>query len=169
MKRYIKKVVKQPIFFLNVAQVMLREKATGILLLQIFIISISFKPSTEEGIKISIPNLRNNKGNVLVSLFKDGVGYPENADNAFRKTKLTIKNNKASVLFPNLPSGNYAIAILHDENDDNKMNKNGLGLPKEGYGFSNNAVGAFGPPSWKKASFKHASGTLSQKDIRARY
>ncbi|MBK7290922.1 MAG: DUF2141 domain-containing protein [Chitinophagaceae bacterium] len=39
-----------------------------------------------------------------------------------------------------------SIAILHDENDDGKMNSNFLGLPKEGYGFSNNVMGNFGPP-----------------------
>lgn len=138
--------------------------------LQLALIPItSSKPVTEEGIKIIITNLRNDKGHVLVSLFKGGAGYPDDASKALRKIKLDIRNNKATVIFTGLASGDYAIAILHDENDDQKMNKNSLGLPKEGYGFSNNVKGAFGPPSWSKASFKHTANTLTQKDIRARY
>ena len=129
----------------------------------------SFKPVAEEGIKITVTKLRSNNGNVLVSLFKDGVGYPDDATKAFRKTKLSITDKKASVLFSSLPSGVYSVSILHDVNDDQKMNKNGLGIPKEGYGFSNNVMGAFGPPSWSKSSFKHTAGSLTQKDIRTRY
>jgi len=128
-----------------------------------------FTPLPQEGIRIIISNLHNEKGHVLVSLFKDGTGYPDDASKAFRKIKLDISGKKAAVLFTGLPAGNYAVSILHDENDDQKMNKNNLGIPKEGYGFSNNVVGAFGPPSWSRASFAHKPGTLTQKEIRARY
>ena len=139
---------------------------TSILFLSLF---SSFKPVAEEGIKITVTKLRSNNGNVLVSLFKDGVGYPDDATKAFRKTKLSITDKKASILFSNLPSGVYTVSILHDENDDQKMNKNGLGIPKEGFGFSNNVMGAFGPPSLSKTSFKHTATSLTQKDIRIRY
>ena len=139
---------------------------TSILFLSLF---SSFKPVAEDGIKINVTNLRSNNGNVLVSLFKDGVGYPDDATKAFRKTKLSITDKKASILFSNLPSGVYTVSILHDENDDQKMNKNGLGIPKEGFGFSNNVMGAFGPPSLSKTSFKHTATSLTQKDIRVRY
>ncbi len=139
---------------------------TGFVFLSLF---SSFKPVAEDGIKINVTNLRSNNGNVLVSLFKDGVGYPDDATKAFRKTKLSITDKKASILFSNLPSGVYTVSILHDENDDQKMNKNGLGIPKEGFGFSNNVMGAFGPPSLSKSSFKHTATSLTQKDIRIRY
>ncbi len=71
--------------------------------------------------------------------------------------------------FTGLPTGNYAIAILHDENDDMKMNTNFLGLPKEGYGFSNNVMGAFGPPGYNKANFNYTAGTATAISIKARY
>lgn len=146
------------------------RKVTISIILQISLITLTAsKPVAEEGIKIIITNLRNDKGHVLVSLFKEGSGYPDDASKALRKIKLEIRNKRATVIFTGLVSGNYAIAILHDENDDQKMNKNSLGLPKEGYGFSNNVKGAFGPPSWSKASFKHTANSLTQKDIRARY
>lgn len=139
-----------------------------ILLLALFPLQAFRKPA-EEGIRISVINLRNEKGHVLVSLFRDGAGYPDDATKAFRKIKLEISGKKASVLFTGLPAGSYAVSILHDENDDQKLNKTNLGLPKEGYGFSNNVVGAFGPPSWSRASFAHKQGGLTVREIRTRY
>ena len=139
-----------------------------ILLLALFPLQAFRKPA-EEGIRISVINLRNEKGHVLVSLFRDGAGYPDDATKAFRKIKLEISGKKASVLFTGLPAGSYAVSILHGENDDQKLNKTNLGLPKEGYGFSNNVVGAFGPPSWSRASFAHKQGGLTVREIRTRY
>ncbi len=129
----------------------------------------SFSPAPEEGIKLTITNLRNDKGFVLVSLFKEGEGFPDEGEKAFRKDKVTIINKRAVIIFPNLPTGSYAISILHDENNDLRMNKNALGIPKEGYGFSNNVTGAFGPPSYNRAKFRHLDNSLTQVAIRARY
>ena len=52
-----------------------------------------------------------------------------------------------------LPSGTYAIGIFVDTNYNNEMDRNFFGVPKEQYGFSNDAKGSFGPPSFKDASF----------------
>lgn len=120
-------------------------------------------------LKIKIINLRNNDGHVLLSLFKDGIGYPNQPEKSFRKIKLPISNNTAYVSFTNLPSGSYSVAILHDENDDEKMNKTFLGLPKEGYGFSNNVMGTFGPPSLRKASFLYLENQPKDIIIQSRY
>lgn len=137
-----------------------------ILIISGFLLTSYKPPST--GIKVDVTNLRSNNGFVLVSLFKDGAGFPDNSDKAFRRIKLGINDRKATVVFTDVPPGQYAIAILHDENNDQKMNKNSLGLPKEGYGFSNNVIGAFGPPSFRRASFNY-SGTLKAIIIKTRY
>jgi len=129
----------------------------------------SAEKNAEEGIKVNIINLRNSKGRVLISLFKDGIGYPDQPDKAFRKTSISITDNQAFFLFTDIPFGNYAIAILHDENDDKQMNKNSLGLPKEGYGFSNNVMGAFGPPAYTRVKFSHKANTFKIVNIKARY
>jgi len=134
-----------------------------------FFLLSAASPVPQEGIRITVSNLHNEKGHVLVSLYKDGIGYPDDATKAFRKIQLDISGKKATFLFTGLPGGNYAVSILHDENGDQKMNKNTLGIPKEGYGFSNNVVGAFGPPSWSRASFAHKPGTLTLREIRTRY
>ena len=109
--------------------------------------------TSKGSLTVRITGLRNNQGHVLISLFKEGMGYPDKPEKAYRKEQLSISSNASVAVFGNIPPGDYAIAILHDENDDLKMNKNWLGLPKEGYGFSNNVMGTFGPPSYNKAKF----------------
>jgi uncharacterized protein (DUF2141 family) len=52
-----------------------------------------------------------------------------------------------------LPFGEYAIAVYHDKNANGKLDTNLLGIPKERYGFSNNARGRFGPASWSDSHF----------------
>jgi uncharacterized protein (DUF2141 family) len=57
-----------------------------------------------------------------------------------------------SVVFTNLEPGAYAVIAFHDENDNGKLDKNLFGIPTEGYGFSNDAEGFLGPPSFKDAA-----------------
>lgn len=136
----------------------------------IFLLSLySSGINAQHHLTVSISQLRSNKGHVLISLFKEGAGFPDEPKHAFRKEKLRIYNNSATIAFSDLPAGEYAIAILHDENDDLKMNKTWLGLPKEGYGFSNNVMGTFGPPSYSKAKFRVGAGGHAMQQIKTRY
>src|SRR3546814_16611886 len=64
--------------------------------------------------------------------------------------------------------GTYAIAIYHDENGDRKFDRSMLGLPEEGYGFSNNAAVVLAPPSFDAVKFKAADG-VTHVDITMRY
>ncbi len=125
--------------------------------------------AAEEGIKVTVLNLHSNDGHVLISLFKDGEGYPDDPAKAIRKAKLAIKDKKAWVFFTGLPTGTYAVSIMHDENNDQKLNKNMLGIPKEGYGFSNNVIGSFGPPSFSRACFAHKATTVTSVSIKMKY
>lgn len=112
----------------------------------------SFKHPTNS-VSIEVQNLRSQKGYVLISLFNNAKDFPKNATKAIGKTKVRIENGRAIAAFNDLPAGKYAAAILHDENDNLKMDFNIVGMPKEGYGFSNDAKGLFGPPSFEKAAF----------------
>lgn len=64
-----------------------------------------------------------------------------------------------------LPAGQYAVGIFHDVNLNNKMDNNFLGLPKEQYGFSNNARALFGPPSFEDAAFELNGVTKQSIDL----
>jgi uncharacterized protein (DUF2141 family) len=56
-------------------------------------------------------------------------------------------------VFHNVPAGTYAVSSFHDENGNNKLDRNSLGVPSEGYGFSNDAQGTAGPPTFSQAQF----------------
>jgi uncharacterized protein (DUF2141 family) len=134
------------------------------------ILSITaYHPVPANKISITITNLRNEKGQVLISLFKGDTGYPDKPEKAIRNGQATISGDKATISFTDLPAGKYAAVVLHDENKNMKMDKTFLGLPKEGYGFSNNVMGTFGPPSFTKASFEHTGDKETMVTIRLRY
>ena len=105
-------------------------------------------------VTIEVTNLRSNTGTVLVALYDKADKFPHDAaNNAVGRKKAPIVNKTASVTFTNLPPGKYAVALLHDENNNMRMDFNLVHMPKEGYGFSNNAKGRMGPPDFNKAAF----------------
>jgi len=105
-------------------------------------------------LRIEIIGIRSTKGKVLVNLFSTAKGFPTDPKYAYRTAELEIKEGgKAYVEFADLPYGDYAVAVLHDENDNKKMDYNFLGMPKEGYCFSNNYRPTFKNPSFRQAGF----------------
>ena len=111
---------------------------------------------------IEVKNLRNSDGIVMASIYNSTEGYPTQREKAFQKTFAKIKHNKATLKFKNLPFGEYAIALTHDENNNHKIDQNWLGIPKEGVGASNNAQGKRGPPDFNMAKFPfRKSATIS--------
>jgi uncharacterized protein (DUF2141 family) len=99
-------------------------------------------------IEIAIQGIKAMQGHVLVALY-DSEGTFMKKHIASRKTK--VNDNEVTVVFENLRLGDYAISTFHDRNDNEKLDTNFVGIPVEMYGFSNNAKGAFGPPSFDKA------------------
>lgn len=126
--------------------------------------SVPKNPGTD--LKIEVTGMRSDHGFVLLSLYNHKNGYPSNPDEAFWKAREKISSGKASFLYKELPPGTYAIAILHDENANMKMDTKFLGLPKEGYAFSQNPTLWFGPPSFKSASFRHDAEQFLEIPIR---
>ena len=116
---------------------------------------------------IEITGLRNNKGSVLLSMYSQKDGFPSDPKKAYWKDQEPIRDGKARFEYKDLPAGTYAIAVLHDENGNLKMDTRFLGLPKEGYGFSRDPELYFGPPAFKNASFQHTADQTIQ--ISARY
>jgi len=64
-----------------------------------------------------------------------------------------IENKKTEYIFEELPFGEYAIKLFHDENMNGELDSNFLGIPTEDYGFSNNVRGTFGPADYDDAKF----------------
>lgn len=110
--------------------------------------------STQLGqLHLKITNLRNNQGKVRICLYQSGDGFPSRPEKAYRIARADIQQGSSEATFTDLPLGEYAVALIHDENDNQKMDSNFVGIPREGYGTSNNAGATFGPPKFKDARF----------------
>ena len=101
-------------------------------------------------ITVVVKNVKDAHGNIAVALFNNEKDFMKNR----LEGKITeARTGEVQVVFENVPPGAYAISVLHDENLNNEMDSNLIGMPKEGFGFSNDATGMFGPPSFEKAKF----------------
>ncbi len=102
-------------------------------------------PITQGTLVVEVDNIEKNQGSVLVAIYQE-VGFLKKT--IIGKTIPVDGNKKIQVKMPNLPFGKYAIAIRHDVNSNNKLDKNILGVPKEPYGFSNGITAKWGEPKF---------------------
>lgn len=120
------------------------------LLLLASLFSDSANAASKNILVVSIQNINSSKGNIHVALY--------DAKDRFLKEHYlskTISADKGAVhiFFENLPPGEYALGVIHDSNENGVLDTNLLGIPKEGFGFSNGARGKFGPPPFDKVRF----------------
>lgn len=94
---------------------------------------------------------KHNKGSIFFALYDSAETYMKTP--AF-STKVKVVDKKAVIVVENLAAGSYGFSFFHDVNDNGKLDKNFIGIPKEPYGFSNNEKGAFGPPDFDKITFE---------------
>jgi len=119
-------------------------------------------------IEVRLASLRNHKGLIHCSLFHSKEGFPEDYTKAYREATLKADSEKLVFKFDDIPYGQYAIAVLHDENSNKKMDKNFWGIPKEGAGVSNNPEPRRGPPLYSEAVFTLKADLMRHK-IKMRY
>jgi uncharacterized protein (DUF2141 family) len=113
------------------------------------------------GIHVKVLDIRNSTGTVDCALFNSPVGFPTEA--LFSATKvmvIKVRKTEARCDFEDIPPGTYALAVVHDENMNGKLDTNWLGIPTEGYGFSNDVKALLSSPSFSAASFKYDGKTL---------
>jgi uncharacterized protein (DUF2141 family) len=118
--------------------------------------AVTFAQSPCPGIHVKIQNIKNSTGKVACALFDSPVGFPtEYLRYATNLMAINIRKSQARCDFEDIPPGTYAIAVVHDENMNGKLDTNLLGIPTEGYAFSNDAKGLLGAPSFSAASFPY--------------
>jgi uncharacterized protein (DUF2141 family) len=116
--------------------------------------AVAFAQSSCPGIHIKILNIRNSTGTIGCALFESPDGFPvEYLRYAININVIKIRDTQASCDFEDIQPGTYALAIVHDENMNGKLDTQWLGIPTEGYGFSNDVKAMLGPPSFSAASF----------------
>lgn len=116
------------------------------------------KPDEESLIHVDIDGLRSDRGQVICALFSSPADFPKKPGKATALAKSEISQGQAVCEFRGIPSGTYAVSVFHDENSNDKLDTNFVGIPREGVGASNNAKGHFGPPKFSAAAFQYAGG-----------
>src|SRR6202790_2032764 len=122
------------------------------------------KPAPAENvIHVEINGLRSDKGQMLCALFSSAEAFPTKADKAVARLTAKIAERQAVCDFTGVAPGTYAVSVVHDENSNGKLDRNLIGIPREGVGASNDAKGHMGPPKFSAASFQFAGGRLDLK------
>mgnify|MGYP000388818991 FL=1 len=112
---------------------------------------------------VEVFGLKNNTGKVFLAIFDNEQTFLK-TNKEVNGMSVIIENNKAMAQFKGLKKGEYALSLFHDKNNNNMLDKNLIGIPKEPYAFSNNATGIFGPPSFKDSKINlNADKTIAIK------
>jgi uncharacterized protein (DUF2141 family) len=117
-------------------------------LLSLFLVSTG---STAQNLTVVVKGVKNSKGMVRVAIYNSEKDYMKTM---WRSAGVQAAMGEVQIVFENIPPGNYALSIVHDTNMNDKMDTNAMGIPKEGFGFSNNVRGAFGPPTFAEARWE---------------
>lgn len=123
------------------------------ILLAIFTLSTSLHMAApgQARLTVKVNGIRNSEGMVRIALYRNEEDFLNNACVA---KALPANSGSLSFSFENLPSFSYAISVIHDANKNGELDKNILGIPKEGFGFGNDSMGMFGPPSFEEAGLR---------------
>ena len=119
---------------------------------------------------VHVTGARNAKGKIRAALFRGAEGFPNDASRAILTQAADVdpQTSGAQIVFTDLPAGFYAVSVFHDENMNQKLDKNFVGVPKEGYGASNNPKKKMGPPSFEETKFQ-LSGMEQSLEIKLMY
>ena len=102
-------------------------------------------------LKVEIEGVKKITGRIYIALYKNKEDF--NNNKPFAYFSADVKNHFITAESPDLTPGVYAVKVFQDLNGNKKLDTSLLGIPKESFGFSNNAMGFFGPPDFQDCSF----------------
>ncbi|MFP4458437.1 MAG: DUF2141 domain-containing protein [Candidatus Zixiibacteriota bacterium] len=132
-------------------------KGTMKIFIYISIILITLPVFAEDSgeIIIKVENIKEEKGKIYCSIHDKAKGFPRDAESQMEGEIVEVNDvDSVYVSFEKIPYGKYAISLFHDSNDNGKMDYNLFGIPKEGYGMSNNPEIKMSVPSFEECSFE---------------
>jgi uncharacterized protein (DUF2141 family) len=115
-------------------------------------------------LRVHLDGFRSNNGKAHCTLFNDNdpPAFPKEGKRAFKNgASPSIKNAYAEIDFTSIPPGKYALVCYHDENNNGKFDETILGMPKEGYCFSNNVKPTLSAPNFSQCAFDYKGGDQS--------
>lgn len=123
-----------------------------------------------QSIRIAVEGIDHQQGGqVSAGLYRGADGWTEPGKQIAGSAAAISKEGTTVLTFDNVKPGLYAIALMHDANSNNMMDKSFIGLPQEGYAFSQNAFGRLGPPSFDRCSFEVVDGQTTALSITLKY
>ncbi len=121
-------------------------------------------------IVLEVSTFRNRTGMLGCQLYNTSVGFPDKwPTQPSLQKRVPVTGATTSCTFTQMPGGTYAAAVIHDENSNNKLDTNFIGVPTEGYGISNNHTHALSRPSWDESKIVVNGGTIVTTRISLRY
>lgn len=118
----------------------------------VFVTSFGFAQNAD--LTVSITDLKSNTGSLTAELYNSKGTFLKKS---YKKGSTVIKSNAASVTFSDVPKGVFTVMVYLDMNNNGKLDKSFIGMPKEPVACSNNAKGFMGPPKYEEAKFTIAS------------
>lgn len=100
---------------------------------------------------IEVANAKVQGGTLYASLHADETGWMQ-TDRARASQRVEVNGERVRIVYTGLPAGRYAVTMYHDENGNGQLDKNMMGIPRERVGFSRDARGRMGPPSFADAA-----------------
>lgn len=128
-------------------------KHTLILLLM----STTFCFSQNE-LAVEVHGVPDSVGKISVAVYDNEEGFLK-FDKVFKCDSIAAQKGITKISIKDLPQGEYALAVFYDENGNDKLDTNWMGIPKEKVAFSNAKMKTFGPPKFKECVFKVSSDT----------
>ena len=129
------------------------------LILSFSFLFLLFNLKAQYSVTVIFTNIESDKGEILVSILDAN-------ENSVDDAIISADPSGSKVIFKNIPKGKYTIKAFHDENSNRILDTGTFGIPKEDYGFSNNARGNFGPPDYEDQLFEVNSNTTQRIELR---
>lgn len=119
---------------------------------------------TLSSLVINLSGMQNTNGKVNIAIYNSANTFND-PNQAINELFLTCTGSNMTITIDSITPGDYAFAIFHDENDNQQLDQNWLNIPTEGFAFSNNAMGSFGPPTWNQSKFSIPNSSTTTQNI----
>ncbi|MBA4055731.1 MAG: hypothetical protein C0490_13530 [Marivirga sp.] len=135
----------------------MKSIVVALFIINLFSPGLSLAQTTS--LEVNVNNIKSQKGSIRVGLFLNEKDFLKNPAEG---KVVKISGSEVTVVFENLKPGDYALSVIHDENENGELDSNAFGIPKEGFAFGNNSMGAFGPPTFEKAKVELRDQPIKQ-------
>ena len=110
------------------------------------------RPAGQGTVEVLIQGLDSDQGKIYASVYLSSDGFPDQKTRAHQYRSAQAQKGTVVLVFDAVPAGWLAVSVLHDENGDEELSTDLIGIPEEGYGFSLNPESTFGPPPFDEAA-----------------